>query len=90
MNGSIWDASKSHRAVPLPSPKSLWEASSKSAWEFEYAACRNLHSSGLVTLGDLIDAQQSSHIPSNARKLDKWNAGTDNLGCLLSLIGTIA
>lgn len=41
------------------------------------------------TLGDLIDAQQSVDTPSNAQKLDRWNAGVDNLGCLLNLIGSM-
>ena len=44
--------------------------------------------SGLVTLGDLIDAQKSGYMLSNAQKLDKWNAGVDNLGSLLNLVGT--
>ncbi|KAL9635777.1 MAG: hypothetical protein Q9164_003244 [Protoblastenia rupestris] len=85
-NGNVCDPSQSYRTLPLPSPKSLWEAPTESAWESEYEACRILRTSGLVTLGDLIDAQRSDYTPSNARKLDNWNAGVDNLGCLLNLI----
>lgn len=89
-NGNICDASQSYRTLSLPSPKSLWEAPTQFTWESEYEACRNLQTSGLVTLGDLIDAQHSAYTPSNARKLDKWNAEVDNLGCLLNLVGTMA
>jgi hypothetical protein len=44
---------------------------------------------GFVTLGDLIDAQQSDYTPANAEKLDRWNAGVDNLGSLLNLVGAM-
>ena len=46
-------------------------------------------SSGLESLGDLIDAQQLDYTPLNAQKLDKWNAGVDNLGSLLNLVGNM-
>ena len=88
-NGKLWDPSQSYRTLPLPSPKSLWEAPTQSAWDSEYEACRNFQTDGIVTLGGLVDAQQSDHIPSNARKLDRWYAGVDNLGCLLNLVGTM-
>lgn len=88
-NGDVCDASRSYRTLPLPSPKALWEAHTQSAWESEYEACCIFQTSGLVTLGDLIDAQRSDYTPSNARKLDKWNAEVDNLGCLLNLVGTM-
>ena len=48
-----------------------------------------LQVSGLVTLGDLIDLQRAAYTPLNARKLDLWNAGIDNLGSLLNLVGTM-
>lgn len=83
------DPSESYRNVPLPGPKSLWEASTPSCWEMEYEASRMLHFSGLVTLGDLVDLQRSEYTPSNARKLDMWNAGVDNLGSLLNLVGSM-
>ena len=83
------DPSQSYRTIPLPSPKSLWEAHTQSAWESEYEASRICQISGLVTLGDLIDLQQSAYTPSDARKLDQWNAGIDNLGSLLNLVRTM-
>ena len=87
--GTVCDPSGSYRALLLPSPKSLWEASSQTAWEAEYAATQSFQVGGLVTLGDLIDAQQSEYTPSNAQKLDRWNAGVDNSGFLLSLVGNM-
>ena len=44
---------------------------------------------GLVNLGDLIDAQKADYTPATARKLDVWNAGVDNLGSLLNLVGSM-
>ena len=88
-NGNICDASQSYKTLPLPGPKSLWEAPTQFAWESEYEACHVFQPNGLGTLGDLIDAQQSASIPANARKLDKWNAGADTLGCLLNLVGSM-
>lgn len=45
--------------------------------------------SGLITLGDLIDAQRSEYAPANANKMDSWNAGADNLGTLLNLVNAM-
>lgn len=87
--GNPYDTSQSYRSLPLPSPKSLWEAPTLSAWESEYEASRVFQVRGLITLGDLIDVQRSQYTPSNARKLDEWNAGTDNIGSLLNLVGTM-
>jgi hypothetical protein len=81
--------SQSYREITLPSLKSLWEAPSHAAWAEEYEASYSLQRSGLVTLGDLIDAQRSSYSRSNAQKLDKWSAGVDNLGSLLNLVNTM-
>ena len=80
------DPSQSYRHIQLPAAKSLWEASTESAWETEYEASRIFLTSGLSTLGDLNDAQRSDYSPSNARNLDTWNAGIDNLGTLLNLV----
>ena len=85
--GNIYDASHSYRSLQLPGPKSLWEANTQTAWESQCEATRTFQFNGLVTLGDLIDAQQSEYTPSNARKLDVWNARVDNLGSLLNLVG---
>ncbi|RDW74921.1 hypothetical protein BP6252_06063 [Coleophoma cylindrospora] len=87
--GISCDPSLSYRNIPLPSLKSLWEAPTHSAWESEYGASHMLQASGLANLGDLIDAQQSGHLPLNAQKLDIWNAGIDNLGSLLNLVSTM-
>ena len=87
--GQICDASQSYRVIQLPCTKAVWQASTQSAWEAEYEASRSSQACGFATLGDLIDAQRSFHMPSVARKLDIWNAGVDNLGALLNLAGTI-
>jgi hypothetical protein len=84
-----FDTTQSYRMIPLPGLKSLWEASSRSAWELEYAAFCKFQANGLATLGDLIDAQNSRHSSLLAQKLDQWNAGVDNLGTLLNLINTM-
>lgn len=83
------DPTQKCRCLPLPAPKSLWEAPTRSAWEYEYEANRMLLLSGVVTLGDLVDLQRSDYTPANARKLDIWNAGVDNLGSLLNLVVTM-
>ena len=87
--GIACDPSQSYKFIPLPSLKSLWEAPTQSTWESEYEAGRILQTSGLATLGDLIDIQRSGYSISNAQKLDKWNAGIDNLGFLLNLVVTM-
>jgi hypothetical protein len=83
------DPAQTYRDILLPSPKSLWEARTRSAWQSEYDAYRILQVGSLVTLGDLIDAQQSRYTLANAQKLDRWNAGVDTLGSLLNLVGTM-
>ena len=87
--GVACDPTQSYRSLPLPGLKSVWEAQTHSAWKLEYEANHHLHTSGLVTLGDLIDVQKAGYSMSNAQKLDKWNAGVDNLGSLLNLIETM-
>ncbi|KAH8674627.1 hypothetical protein BGZ60DRAFT_404421 [Tricladium varicosporioides] len=79
------DAVHAFRVIPLPSPKSVWEARHASEWESERDhVCRNLNH-GMTTFGDLIDAHRGVLQPSNARRLDIWNAGADNLSSLLNL-----
>jgi hypothetical protein len=87
--GITLDPSESYRFIPLPSLKSLWEAPSHYVWEKEYEASHTLQTSGLATLGDLIDAHKSGYSQRNAQKLDVWNAGVDNLGSLLNLVGNM-
>jgi hypothetical protein len=89
INTGVCDMSAVYKSLPLPSSKRLWEASTEPVWESEYEANRLLQIGGFVTLGDLINAQQSDYTPSNAQKLDYWNAGVDNLGALLNLVGTM-
>jgi hypothetical protein len=48
-----------------------------------------LHVRGPVYLGDLVDLQRAAYTPSNAEKLDVWNARVDNLGALLNLVHTM-
>jgi hypothetical protein len=86
---NTFDTQQSYLHLQLPSSKSLWEASTHVAWESEREATRIFQMSGLVTLGDLINAQQSEYTSSNAYKLDNWNAGIDNLGTLLNLVGAM-
>jgi hypothetical protein len=87
--GTRCDPMQTYRSIPLPSTKTIWEASTQSAWEVEYEANRVHQASGLVFLGDLIDAQNASYSLANRQKLDRWNAGVDNLGSLLNLVGTM-
>ena len=88
-NGNICDATQSYRTLPLPSPKSMWEASTQTAWESEHDAYCHSQTKNFTSVGDLIDAQNLPYTPSNARKLDMWNARIDNLGCLLNLVASM-
>ncbi|KAJ9621115.1 hypothetical protein H2204_012009 [Knufia peltigerae] len=88
--GGVCDSSGSTRSMALPGPKPVWEATSQTTWETEYAASRMLQMDGLVTVGDLVDTQHSARDDSvSARKLDCWNAGIDNAGSLVNLIGSM-
>ncbi|GAM91293.1 hypothetical protein ANO11243_093410 [Dothideomycetidae sp. 11243] len=86
-SGLAYDPMQSYRTIPLPGPKLLWEARTRAAFDKEFSAGGVLRSSGLISLGDLMDAQQSSHLADSAQKLDRWNASVDNLGLLLGLVG---
>ena len=83
--GVSCDVINGFRALPLSSPKSLWEARTRSAWQSEYEVYKSMPRIGLDVLGDLIDACKQSDVGSNMLKLNTWNASTDNLGILLSL-----
>lgn len=39
----------------------------------------------ICTFGNLIDSKQRCNETSHARRLDSWNARTDNLGSLLNI-----
>lgn len=84
--GTPCETTQRFRALPLPSHKSLWEASTHSAWQSEYDALSTMHSRGLSRLGDLIDAHERAGDIANARRLDVWNAGADGLGILLNMV----
>ena len=79
------DTFEGFRDIPLSSPKSLWEARTRSVWKSEYEVYKTMPRIGLDCLGDLIDACKQSDISSNKLKLDAWNAIADNLGILLNL-----
>lgn len=67
--------------LPLPSPKTQWEARDRATWMQELEA----GSPALCTFGSLIDSKQQCNEISHAQRLDSWNARTDNLGSLLNI-----
>ncbi|EED19840.1 conserved hypothetical protein [Talaromyces stipitatus ATCC 10500] len=71
--------------LPLCSPKSLWEAKTRSAWQAEYEMYQSMPRNGPDVFGDLIDACKQSDTGSGRLKLDTWNANADNLGIILSM-----
>ncbi|PSN59305.1 hypothetical protein BS50DRAFT_508558 [Corynespora cassiicola Philippines] len=74
--------------TPLISPKAMWEARTQEEWKGE----KDFHSSRapIKMFGELIDARRRPNDPSNARKLEAWEAGTDKLGFLMNLAVTLA
>jgi len=83
--GDPCDDTDDFRALPLCSPKSLWEAKTRSAWQSEYDVYQSSQRMGMNVVGDLIDACKQSDMGSNRLKMDAWNANADNLGILLGL-----
>lgn len=79
------DTFTSFRDIPLSSPKSLWDARTRSAWESEYEVYKTMPRMGLDDFGDLYDACKGGEVAMNKTKLHTWNATVDNLGILLSL-----
>ncbi|KAK9481971.1 hypothetical protein V1527DRAFT_486132 [Lipomyces starkeyi] len=79
------DTFESFRDIPLSSPKSLWEARTRSGWQAEYEVYKTMPRMGLDVFGDLIDACRQIDVGSNKLKLHAWNATVDNLGILLNL-----
>jgi len=88
-NGVSCEIINGFRDLPLCSPKSLWEARTRSAWEFEYRAYKSMPRISLDVFGDLIDACKQSNVGSNRLRLEAWNAGADNLSILLRLSATM-
>ncbi|TVY33874.1 hypothetical protein LSUB1_G005142 [Lachnellula subtilissima] len=74
-----------YREIPLPSPKGLWEARTRSCWQTENEVYKTMPRGGLESFGDLIDACKHSGIKPNKLKLNAWNTTVDNLGMLLGL-----
>jgi hypothetical protein len=67
------------RMLGLPAPRSLWECTDSHTWT-QRQQLQN--TSGLQTLGDLIDAHNGDALM--AKNLDAWNAKNDQLGSLLN------
>jgi hypothetical protein len=87
--GVICDTCESYRQIPLPSPKGLWDARTRSSWQSENEVYKAMPRVGMESFGDLIDACKHSDSRSNKLKLDAWNTTVDNLGILLSLGASI-
>jgi hypothetical protein len=87
--GAPCEAIDDFRALPLSSPKSLWEARTRSAWQSEFDVYKSTQRTDLAVFGDLIDAYKQSDTALNKLRLDTWNANADNLGNLLSLSATM-
>jgi hypothetical protein len=73
------------RALPLPAPRSIWEARSYSAWENEYVSFYHNEPLEMKTFGDLIDAHARSADPHYAELIDCWNARVDGVGYMMNL-----
>ncbi|KAH8690511.1 hypothetical protein BGW36DRAFT_388879 [Talaromyces proteolyticus] len=83
------DIFEGFQEIPLPSPKSLWEAKTRSAWQSAYDMYKTMPRIGLDLFGDLLDAHRRSDIRSNQLKLDSWNAVMDHMGILLNFSTTM-
>lgn len=71
--------------LPLPAPKLQWEARTYEAWIEEMQAI----SPTMCLYGDLIESKRRCEESFYAKRLDAWNARTDNLGALLNLAVTM-
>lgn len=86
------DAFEIFKMLPLPTPKSLWEAKTRVEWEAEYTAYTSGHgpvTQCINTMIMLVDVHRKSHEPFNRQLLDHWNSGADNLSNLLNLAASI-
>jgi hypothetical protein len=75
--------------LPLPSPKTLWEAKNRVEWEAEYSTHCATHDHGVYTMGMLIEAHKHSDDPAKSQILDYWNSRADNLGNLLNIVASM-
>ncbi|KAI1396244.1 hypothetical protein F4819DRAFT_143841 [Hypoxylon fuscum] len=87
--GAMCPSITSCRTLPLPGHASLWNARTRAEWE----ASRRIHgqsgSSPLKTFGDLIEARSSPPNSDRGQALNRWHAGCDKLGLLLTLATTM-
>ena len=72
--------------LPLPAPKTQWEARTEDSWIEEVAA----DSPAITTFGELMESRQRCNEKLFAQRLDAWNARTDNLGSLLNIAVAVA
>ncbi|KAK9777567.1 hypothetical protein AB5N19_11504 [Seiridium cardinale] len=79
------DTFEGFRDIPLPSPKSLWEARTQLGRDSEYEFYKTMPRIDLDRFGDLIDACRQGQSSSVKLKLDAWNIVADSLGFLLNL-----
>lgn len=87
--GVSCDTISGFQELPLCSPKSLWEARTRSTWQTEYGVYQSMSRNGLDVFGDLIQACKQSDTGSARVEMDTWNANADNLGIILSLSATM-
>jgi hypothetical protein len=72
------------REIPLCSARTVWEARTEASWDLEYQLyTMNAKGFNILTLGNLMDAQDSTTDPLMSQALDNWNANTDSLGVLV-------
>ncbi|EXJ87026.1 hypothetical protein A1O3_03983 [Capronia epimyces CBS 606.96] len=77
-------------SLPLPAPRSLWEAASAEAWKAEYDCTYTTPElPRLRTFGELVEAQKPTNYTQFMHKLDLWNADADSLGMMLTLATAI-
>lgn len=74
------------RGLPLPAPKTLWEARNYQDWIAELTAARPK----LTCFGDLIDCRNQCDDVNQLQKLNSWKARADELGSLLSIAVAVA
>ena len=83
--GVACDSFEEFREIPLPAPRSLWEARIHAEWQSEFDVYKNMPRMGMETVGNLISASGQSDTSMDKLRLDIWNASIDNLGLLLNL-----
>ncbi|KAI2778174.1 hypothetical protein F4815DRAFT_478245 [Daldinia loculata] len=87
--GVMCPSISNYRALPLPSPDSLWSARTRAQWETARVIHLERNKSSLRTFGDLIDARSSPHNSDRGQELNRWYASCDKLGLLLTLATTM-